>query len=123
MCGGRRGRWLLAWVIWATLASACGSSGPDPALTVTDFASAPCTSAADADACFAFGAEVVGTQAGEGTCEIVALDADGSELFVARTFGPLGLEPGRTYEWFVALPAAEDEAFDTWAAECAPARG
>lgn len=113
-------RRIVAASVGAVLVCACGAAGPDPVLAVTGFETTSCVDGSGADQCFLLTAEVEGSQPGVGRCDVVAVAGDGTRLFAAETVGPLALEPGRTYEWLVALPAADNPAFDQWMPVCRP---
>lgn len=124
MVGGICIRRIVAASVGAALVCACGAARPDPVLAATAFETTSCGEGVDADQCFVLRAEVGGSQQGVGRCEVVAVASDGAPLFTAATFGPLALEPGRTYEWLVTLPAPDAPAFEEWTAVCYPrARG
>lgn len=120
MAGGTCIHRILVASVGALLVCACGTAGPNPSLVVAGFETVSCVEGSAAEQCVRLTAEVDGSQEGVGSCEIVATAADGSTLSVAERIGPLLLEPGRTYEWFVSLPPADNPAFETWVPVCRP---
>jgi hypothetical protein len=96
------------------------SAANDPTLEWTAFDDAACPEESDADQCFVLRAEVSGTNEGQGGCEVVAVDAGGRAIVTGATFGPLVLEPGRSFQWMVELQQVDDPDFDAWMPQCHP---
>jgi hypothetical protein len=96
----------------------CMMRSNDVTLESTVFDEATCPAGSDADRCFLLRAETGGTEQGQGRCEVVAVDDDGSGIAIGATFGPLLLAPGRSFEWLVELQEVDDPAFDGWTPEC-----
>jgi hypothetical protein len=102
--------------------AACGPSSSDTALEITRFETTKCPDGpSESDECYSLRVEVVGSGSDEtGSCRVVAVAGDGSDIATETELKDLELESGRTHEFIVKLPKMDSPDFDRWEPTCEP---